>query len=131
MGILTSMFTAVTGLSSYGNATGVIGNNIANVGTAGFKSSRATFSDFISSSMAGGAGVIRSDSVCISTMCRPIFPRVNDHDREYVRSGHRRERILSSAQRIRIRVYTRAGQFKVDSVGVSLTPAAPFARVPG
>ena len=56
MGILTSMFTAVTGLSSYGNAMGVIGNNIANVGTAGFKSSRATFSDLISSSMAGGAG---------------------------------------------------------------------------
>ena len=47
MGILTSMFTAVTGLSSYGNAMGVIGNNIANVGTAGFKSSRATFSDLI------------------------------------------------------------------------------------
>ena len=56
MGILTSMFTAVTGLSSYGNAMGVIGNNIANVGTAGFKSSRATFSDLISSSMAGGSG---------------------------------------------------------------------------
>ena len=51
MGILTSMFTAVTGLSSYGNAMGVIGNNIANVGTAGFKSSRATFSDLISSSL--------------------------------------------------------------------------------
>ena len=56
MGILTSMFTAVTGLSSYGNAMGVIGNNIANVGTAGFKSSRATFSDLISSSLAGGSG---------------------------------------------------------------------------
>ena len=56
MGILTSMFTAVTGLSSYGNAMGVIGNNIANVGTAGFKSSRATFSDLISSSLGGGSG---------------------------------------------------------------------------
>lgn len=42
MGILTSMFTAVSGLNAYGNAMGVIGNNIANVGTIGFKGSRAS-----------------------------------------------------------------------------------------
>ena len=56
MGILTGMFTAVTGLNSYGNAMSVIGNNIANVGTAGFKSSRATFAELVSASLAGGAG---------------------------------------------------------------------------
>jgi flagellar hook protein FlgE len=56
MGILTGMFTAVTGLNSYGNAMSVIGNNIANVGTAGFKSSRATFAELVSASLAGGSG---------------------------------------------------------------------------
>jgi flagellar hook protein FlgE len=34
----------------------VIGNNIANVGTAGFKSSRATFAELVSASLAGGSG---------------------------------------------------------------------------
>ncbi|MEX5216251.1 MAG: flagellar hook protein FlgE [Nitrospira sp.] len=56
MGILTGMFTAVTGLNSYGNAMSVIGNNIANVGTIGFKSSRATFAELVSASLAAGAG---------------------------------------------------------------------------
>ena len=56
MGILTGMFTAVTGLNSYGNAMSVIGNNIANVGTVGFKSSRATFAELVSASLAGVAG---------------------------------------------------------------------------
>ena len=56
MGILTSMFTAVTGLSTYGNAMGVIGNNIANIGTAGFEVQPATFADLISSSVSGATG---------------------------------------------------------------------------
>lgn len=56
MGILTSMFTAVSGLSAYGNAMGIIGNNIANVGTAGFKGSRPAFADLVASSLAGGSG---------------------------------------------------------------------------
>ena len=55
MGILTSMFSAVSGLNTYGNAMSVIGNNIANVGTAGFKSSRASFADLVSASLGGGS----------------------------------------------------------------------------
>ena len=56
MGILTGMFTAVAGLNAYGNAMSVIGNNIANLGTIGFKSSRATFAELVSASLAGGSG---------------------------------------------------------------------------
>ena len=55
MGILTSLFSAVSGLNTYGNAMSVIGNNIANVGTAGFKSSRASFADLVSASLGGGS----------------------------------------------------------------------------
>lgn len=55
MGILTSMFTAVSGLNAYGNALGVIGNNVANVGTVGFKSSRTAFAELVSASLASGA----------------------------------------------------------------------------
>ena len=56
MGILTSLFSAVSGLNTYGNAMSVIGNNIANVGTVGFKSSRATF--------AAGQVLLRLDWAC-------------------------------------------------------------------
>lgn len=43
--MLRSMTSAVTGLRAQQTAMDVIGNNIANVNTAGFKSSRTTFKD--------------------------------------------------------------------------------------
>jgi flagellar hook protein FlgE len=51
------MFTAVSGLNAYGNALSVIGNNVANVGTIGFKSSRATFAELLSSNALGSQQV--------------------------------------------------------------------------
>ena len=41
--MMRSMFSAVSGLSTHQARMDVIGNNIANVNTVGFKSSRATF----------------------------------------------------------------------------------------
>lgn len=43
--MLGSMFSAVSGLSSHQTKMNVIGNNISNVNTYGFKASRVTFSD--------------------------------------------------------------------------------------
>lgn len=43
--MLRSLFSGVTGLKSHQTRMDVIGNNIANVNTYGFKSSRATFRD--------------------------------------------------------------------------------------
>ena len=60
MGILSSLFTGVSGLNASGNALSVIGNNIANLNTIGFKSSRTVFADLISSSMDGGSGAIQT-----------------------------------------------------------------------
>lgn len=42
-----SLFTAVSGLNAYQNAIDVISNNIANVGTTGFKSQEITFQDLL------------------------------------------------------------------------------------
>ena len=43
MGILSSLYTGVSGLTAQGEALGVIGDNIANANTTGFKASRAEF----------------------------------------------------------------------------------------
>ena len=66
MGILTTMYTAVSGLSTYGDALGVIGNNVSNVGTVGFKSSSASFAELISASLSSSQQVglgVRLDGV--------------------------------------------------------------------
>ncbi|MDQ2650659.1 MAG: flagellar hook protein FlgE [Actinomycetota bacterium] len=54
--MLRSMFSGVSGLRSHQTMVDVIGNNIANVNTAGFKSSSVVFQDLLSQVLTG-AGV--------------------------------------------------------------------------
>ncbi|WP_415064113.1 flagellar hook protein FlgE [Bdellovibrio sp.] len=56
MGILSSLYTGVSGMTAQGEALGVIGDNIANANTVGFKASRAEFQDIISKNLKGILG---------------------------------------------------------------------------
>lgn len=56
MGVLSSLYTGVSGLSAQGEALGVIGDNIANSNTVGFKASRAEFQDIVAKSLKGILG---------------------------------------------------------------------------
>ncbi len=56
MGVFSSLYTGVSGMTSQGEALGVIGDNIANVNTVGFKASRAEFQDIMSKSIKGILG---------------------------------------------------------------------------
>ncbi len=53
MSILSSFNIGVTGLNAAGSSMGVVGDNIANAGTFGFKSSRAEFQDMLANSLKG------------------------------------------------------------------------------
>lgn len=53
--MMRSMFSGVTGLRNHQIKMDVIGNNIANVNTVGFKKSRVTFQDTLSQTMRGAA----------------------------------------------------------------------------
>lgn len=55
MSILTSLFTGVSGLGANGQALSVIGDNIANGNTVGFKGSRAVFGDVMSQALGGSS----------------------------------------------------------------------------
>ena len=57
MGIYNALFTGASGLSSFGEAVRVIGDNIANVNSLGFKSQNVVFSDVLSQTV----GVTRSN----------------------------------------------------------------------
>lgn len=54
MGIFSALFAGVNGINSNGNVISVIGDNISNVNTVGFKSSRAEFEDILAG---GGIGL--------------------------------------------------------------------------
>ncbi len=54
MSILTSLFTGASGLGAHGDAIGVVGDNIANASTIGYKASRASFEDTLGGAAANG-----------------------------------------------------------------------------
>ena len=53
MGILRSMNIGISGLRASGGGMSVIGDNIANAATTGFKASRAEFQDVLATSLKG------------------------------------------------------------------------------
>ncbi len=54
--MMRSMFSGVSGLRSHQTMMDVVGNNIANVNTAGFKASQVTFSESLSQILRGASG---------------------------------------------------------------------------
>ncbi|MBV5318870.1 MAG: flagellar hook protein FlgE [Desulfobulbaceae bacterium] len=56
MGIQSAMYSGVSGLNTNSQAMSVIGNNLANTNTLGFKGSRSVFSDLLSSNVFGSGG---------------------------------------------------------------------------
>lgn len=56
MGILSSLYTGITGLQGQGEALSIYGDNIANANTVGFKTSRPEFQDVVSKSLKGALG---------------------------------------------------------------------------
>ncbi|MFQ5716383.1 MAG: flagellar hook protein FlgE [Nitrospinales bacterium] len=55
MSLVSALFTGVSGLSGNAKALEVLGDNISNVNTVGFKSSRPVFGDILSSILANGS----------------------------------------------------------------------------
>ena len=56
MGLSASMWTSVSGLLAHGNKMNLVGNNIANVSTIGFKSQRMDFNDYLYMSGSSASG---------------------------------------------------------------------------
>lgn len=57
MGIQSAMYSGVSGLNANSQAMSVIGNNLANINTLGFKGARTVFSDMLSSNVFGSGGM--------------------------------------------------------------------------
>jgi flagellar hook protein FlgE len=127
MGILTTMFSAVSGLNTYGNAMSVIGNNIANVGTVGFKSSHASFADLVSASLGGGSSTgqvglgVFLNNVQTSFTQGSLSNTGNTLDLAIDGNG-----FFQLADNTGTTSYSRAGQFKVNNLGQIVDPSDRF-----
>ncbi|HET7579069.1 MAG TPA: flagellar hook protein FlgE [Bacillales bacterium] len=125
--MLRSMYSGISGLKSFQNKLDVIGNNIANVNTYGYKKSRVTFQDLVSQEMAGasspsinkggtnpkqvglGTSIGSIDTVhtqgSLQTTGRPLDLAISGEGLFIVNQGSQN-------------FYTRAGNFYIDQGGM-------------
>lgn len=124
MGLSTSMWSGVTGLLAHGDKMGVIGNNLANVNTIGYKSERVDFEDLLYTNIGTGAGNeqlgqgVRIESI-LSDFTQGGFQTSNETT-DMAISGQGffvvNDRINNATH------YTRAGNFRFDNDGFLVNP---------
>lgn len=111
---LSSLYTAVSGMSANGTALSVIGDNIANSNTVGFKGSTTNFGDVLSSSIGGSSQIGRGVLVSAVT---PVFTQGSFQSTSSVLDlaidGNGFFMVNDGAGTY----YTRAGQFTVSKTG--------------
>lgn len=124
MSLTASMWTGVSGLKGHGQKMGVIGNNIANVSTLGFKGSRMHFEDFMSQSVSTAAGVGQvgrgvSVGSILGDFSQGALETTNEStDVAITGNGF----FTVSPPGEEINYYTRAGNFRFDKDGYLIDP---------
>src|SRR3954454_22894065 len=129
--MLRSLFSAVSGLRSHQTMMDVVGNNIANVNTAGFKSSQAVFQDTLSqmisgaSAPAGAAGGTNPAQVGLGTRIGAITTnfaqgasQLTGRSTDVAIQGDGFFVVKRGAETL----YSRAGSFSFDAVGNLTNP---------
>jgi flagellar hook protein FlgE len=112
--IINGLFSGRSGISSHGNAIAVIGDNISNASTVGYKSSRAEFADLIAGGQTAGK-VVGSGSTtsAVSTIFSQGTVEFTGRSLDLAIDGNGVFTVLRGQQRF----YTLAGNFKVDEEG--------------
>ena len=131
MSLSSSLFSGISGLSTLGNSMTVIGDNIANVNTIGFKSSRVTFQDVLSQTVATTAGtaqVGRGTSLgdITSSFSQGSFESTDSATDLAI--GGEGFFIVRDPGNTDNEFYTRAGEFRFDKDGNFTTPAGYIVR---
>jgi flagellar hook protein FlgE len=124
MGIQSAMYSGVSGLNANSQAMSVIGNNLANTNTLGFKGARTVFSDLLSSSISGSGGPSQvGRGVGLSTVDNILSQgtfETTSSDTDVAIEG-KGFFIVKEANRDTI-FYTRAGSFNFNEEGHLVNP---------
>jgi len=127
MSITSAMYTGVSGLLANAEGINVIGNNLANVNTIGFKGSRMLFSDMLSTSIGNnsqighGTKIQKVDNVFSQGSTQSTTSASDlmiQGDGFFALGGPSAP--LGTALTAANAYYTRAGSFRLDSTGLGL-----------
>ena len=131
MGVSSSLYASISGLSTMGNAMSVLGDNVSNVNTIAFKSSRATFQDVLSQSVATAAGAAQVGRGVTMTTIDGIFAQGSFESTSTATDlaiGGQGFFMLRAAGSAEADMYTRAGEFRFDKEGFLVNPTGNFVQ---
>lgn len=124
MSLSSSLFTGTSGLKNMGNALQVVGNNVSNMNTIGFKKGRTTFADTLYESVAtqaGGAQMGRG--MAVGSVAQ------NFNQGSFESTGNTTDLSIGGDGFFIVRqsnsqntFYTRAGNFHFDKTGQLVNP---------
>ncbi|MCP1158061.1 flagellar basal body rod protein FlgG [Bacillus infantis] len=131
--MLRSMYSGISGMKNFQTKLDVIGNNIANVNTFGFKKGRVTFKDMVSQTVSGatggvagpgGAGGINPKQVGLGSQMSSID--TIDTQGSLQTTGRILDVGIQGDGYFKVKkgdntFYTRAGNFYFDNVGNMVT----------
>ncbi|MCP3874233.1 MAG: flagellar basal-body rod protein FlgG [Desulfobacteraceae bacterium] len=131
--MIRSLWSAATGMHAQQMQTDVVANNLANSATTGFKKSRANFEDLMYRTMqvAGqttpGGGQVPA-GIQIGMGVKPTSVQKLFTQGDYIETGNQLDMAIQGNGFFKVRhgdedLYTRAGNFTLDSEGFLTTPA--------
>jgi flagellar hook protein FlgE len=121
MSIISSIYTGASGLLSHGDALQVVGDNLSNSNTIGYKKSRANFEDIMARAVGGseiGLGTRLGGVQKILDQGALLGTGVAT---DLAINGDGFFTVKGTSDGITGQFYTRAGQFKVDNEGYLVT----------
>jgi flagellar hook protein FlgE len=126
MSIINTMYTGVSGLNAEGDALGVVGDNISNSNTVGFKAQRAIFQDMLGHSVtAGTPSALPGAGVRVSQI-QQMFTQGSLSNTgvstDMALSGDGFFVVQGAVAGVTGDFYTRAGQMKIDNSGQIVNP---------
>lgn len=123
--MLSSFFSGISGLMTNSQSINVVGNNIANVNTVGYKASRATFQDVLYQSITGASGTSQVGRGTTLSSVDTLFSQgsfESTSEATDLAIGGSGYFIVKSPDDDTL-FYTRAGQFRFDKEGYMVNPS--------
>ena len=121
MSLLNNLNTATSGLGVSSTSMSVIGDNIANINTVGFKGSEATFADLLPNDVGGLAGISAIGTGAATNTVATMFGQgsleASSNALDMAISGDGFFMVGDGEDMF----YTRAGQFYLDDAGFITT----------
>lgn len=125
--VLRAMYSGVSGIRAEGEALGVVGDNIANVNTVGFKTQRAIFQDVLGHSiLAGTSSALPGSGVRVGDIQQMFTQGTLSNTgvaTDLALNGDGFFVVNGTVEGITSNFYTRAGTFVIDKDGYLTNPA--------